>query len=85
MLHTLHVTKEDYVGASYISNVDCPIARALKREFPQFADYIIVGGDGFSVNGRKIRLPESALEAIKPFQHGGEGVPFSFEVEVPGY
>lgn len=47
--HTIHVTKEDLTDYEYMCNSNCPIARALRREFP--TSYIRVGRLSFTIDG----------------------------------
>jgi hypothetical protein len=87
MKRLVRVTKEDLTG-HYRSNTDCPVARALKRAFPEWEDSICVGGESFALDETKRtwkifsdispRLSSATMEIAR-----GEGRPFWFRVEEP--
>lgn len=56
-MKTITVTRKDLLGR-YANNEDCPIARALKREFK--TSYISVGPEAIRINGRSYDLPKIA-------------------------
>lgn len=50
MKHTITITKEDFLNNPYEDHLECPLAIALKRHFPN-AESISVGGWTFTILG----------------------------------
>ena len=48
MIHTITITKKDFINNDYTYNFSCPLATALKRHFPN-ATYIFVGVYQFEI------------------------------------
>lgn len=46
----IRVTPGDCKDASYFSNLDCPLARAVKRELG--VEDVVVGGDDVEIEGK---------------------------------
>ena len=67
----LMITKDDLAGAVYLDNLDCPLARALKR-----AGILISYENGYSVGGTEIvRHGDRRSESVG-FYEWDTGEPF---------
>lgn len=84
MAHTINVTQDDIDHGVRGSSEFCPIARAIKREFPVWT-YCSVGNSYLSIarsdDERGWRLPAEAQRFILDFDTNFHKVhPFSFEL-----
>lgn len=52
-LMTVVITKKHTKGADYMDNYDCPLARAIKEQYPEFPLYHVLGHSLDDVTGRK--------------------------------
>ena|SRR6478736_2775505 len=87
--HTIKVEGDDFEG-KFMAIRDCPIARAIKRQFPHFED-LTVGSTSFHF-GNKLKLYEGTISydaSIKAMRRAKDEVAsrkeygnFEFETEI---
>jgi len=83
----IEVAQEDIQGGLPDSPDDCPIARAVRRAYPDFR-FVYVGEDFIGLRrapcelhqSEHIDLPEIACRFIRDFDERAEVKPISFEV-----
>ena len=75
----IEVTQDDIDEGVQGSMSLCPIARALKRHFPEGSSIRVGGGRAF-VDGVVYQLPHEARIFVKLFDIGWTSSPFAFEL-----
>jgi len=70
------VTRDDIrLGKTY-DECNCPIARAIKRQYKTKA--VCVRGDDGNIDGREVLFPKAAETFIRRFDLGRPVKPFTF-------
>jgi hypothetical protein len=62
MLDSVTITSEDFAAGRYLSVHDCPLAKALKRNYPE--ERVLVGGRDFDINNKTILISDKVAECI---------------------
>lgn len=71
------------MGDPYVPSKYCPIARAVKRQFPKRAEDVGVGLSAIKLRPLSIPLPSKARRFIELFDGKHQVQPFQFTIEVP--
>lgn len=82
----IHLITEDFKGSIYMSNDDCPLARALKRYFPNAE--IAVGGTRLVINGKGYIFNDykwSRRTVVDPLiKKANAGETVEYQLDIPG-
>lgn len=83
----IKVTQEDIDNGIPESSRSCPIALAVKRQFPDW-DYVNVASyiEAFATNGmRRFSLPDEAVNFIAAFDEGPVSYSYEDENDAEGF
>lgn len=76
----IHVTEDDIRNGTRCNKLGCPVAKALKKAFPQFKWNV---DEKFLHRRKKIKTPKSVAKFIACFDEAKEVEPFSFILKLP--
>lgn len=80
MKQKISVTAEDIEKGARECEFSCPIALALRREFPKTE--VCVDSIDIRVGDVSVKTPETAALFISDFDCGDEVEPFEFEIDL---
>lgn len=80
----VRVTAEHIAAGKREKCTDCPVALALAEQIPGGVTWWVYGPEMYGgPDERLFEVPDSVCDFVGQFDETGQGVPFTFELEVP--